>query len=261
MTGRSFPLESPPPMKAPAERRVAPDRKAVVSWLFACALFVLLPAAAKGAPPSGPTSFGVSASHPCRSDVTGLAALSREACVENRVEALRKRLAEAQTAYLQVQRALAHKGPLEPLSPPASIYIESLRQQLGDRVVEMLNHNASGEAVVAILRAEVQAIAENIRAYEESLGTGDGALTTEWNVLSTTQLSTLHEQVRDTLVALEKQAAPLSHTEVPTSLSRRIQEVRFQLSGLRAELGERTGQDRPVLRAIKPGISTAEARR
>ena len=170
---------------------------------------------------------------------------------------LRRQLAEAQKHYSRALENGSDVGPgakqgQSPRSettrktPTTEQKAGQLRHDLREQVRTMLQDMSGSEVQLAVRRAEIEVTLERIQALEEAFGTGKGARTTEFNVLSIEELRDLEARAYKSLAAFERHAVSFPRQERPMALLGRIDEVRLQRQALRAELNARDANSKPI---------------
>ncbi len=144
-------------------------------------------------------------------------------------------------------------------NPSATSRLSDLRAGLSTEVALALENASSSEAIVAIRRAQVEALLDVIHAYENALGVDSGELTTEWNVLADGELAALRDRARSDMVALETVTNRFADAERPLQLEIRRTEIASWLHALDQEIAARKSGKRATLRQIKDGISVRKA--
>jgi hypothetical protein len=152
----------------------------------------------------------------------------------------------------------------------AVAHVQNLRLQLQRVLLEAAERISGSEAMLAVNRANVQALLEVIHAYEAVIGRPPDLRTTAWNVLSSDDLRRLQQQVNEDRLEVLKALDASPASERPISLLTRQREIASWADALAKEQAQRASaptrgppdiEDRFTLREARTrfqGIDRAE---
>lgn len=152
------------------------------------------------------------------------------------------------------------EAPASPKQPTDTEHVAELKVELRAAVLKNLEEATSGAVAVAVNRAQVQHLEDELRDIESRFGGKEGNFSSRWNVLSIEDLRITTEQIRADLVALETQKARYPASELPPQLQHCIDELSDAHLSLLGELGARGGTSAlPQLKQIEPTLTLAQA--
>jgi len=136
-------------------------------------------------------------------------------------------------------------------------HLNELRGELKSKVASMVENGTSGEATVALNKAKIDMLIEEINAIERFLGGKKGAFTNEFNVFSLEDLLNLSEKIKSQIGEIKKSLeGRLPSNEIPTDLLQRKNELLNIQSDVQNEIKYRQSVSKEaILKAVDKTIN------
>ena len=138
-------------------------------------------------------------------------------------------------------------------------YINRLRQELRNAVLQELSKQGSSDLDIAVKKAALRYKQRVINAFEAAYGDSNGIRTTRLNVLSLQELEKSEEVLKKQLRVLLKNSNSSPEATISQSLLGRIADVKYELQALQDEKGMRNLKLIPNLVKLSNKISNQEA--
>lgn len=118
-------------------------------------------------------------------------------------------------------------------------HLSELKNELRLQVLAMLDKGTSSEAVIAINKAKIDLLLDEINTIEKLFGEPHGRFTSEFNAFIDGDLVAISERIKMQIVALKKSAAKFPESDIPIELLLRHDELEGALQDVQREIEKR----------------------